>query len=256
MTDGDKNGAAGRVAVITGGASGIGLASAEHLAQAGHRVALLDQQGDLAEKSAKELRNNGYSVIGGQVDVTDRGAVDAALANVRSEFGSIDVIVTSAGIDGDVPFVDITLEAWNRLIEVNLTGTFNAIQAVVPDMIEKGWGRIITISSSSAQSGAPNRAHYVASKGGVIALTKALAFELSPLGITANTIPPSIIDTPMAQNGVKTGVVPDLDALATMTPVRRTGTPDDVAAAAAFLASDHAGFITGQIIGVNGGWYL
>src|SRR4029077_13048534 len=118
------------------------------------------------------------------------------------------------------------------------------------------WGRIVIISSSSAQSGAPNRAHYVASKGGLIALTKALSYEFAPKGITVNTIPPSIIDTPMARAAEAAGYFPGVEAIAMMTPVGRAGIPADIAAACAFLCSDDAGFITGQQIGVNGGWYM
>lgn len=255
MTD-NESVAAGRVAVITGGASGIGLAVARQLGEGGHPVALLDRQGDAVQKAADELRESGITALAAEVDVTDRGAVDKALDQVRRELGPVRIMVTSAGIESTAPFGDITLDDWDRVLAVNLTGTFHCVQAAVPDMKEAGWGRIVTISSSSAQSGAPDRAHYVASKGGVIALTKALSFELAPLGITANTIPPSIIDTPMAREGAKHDAMINLDALATMTPVRRIGTPDDVAAATAFLCSDAAGFITGQIIGVNGGWYL
>jgi 2-hydroxycyclohexanecarboxyl-CoA dehydrogenase len=251
-----KEVAAGRVAVITGGASGIGLGVATHLAEAGHPVALLDRQGDLAVKEAGALQAGGARAIGIATDVSDRASIDAAVGRVRAELGPIAIAVTSAGIEAQTPFCEIPADEWDRIIAVNLTGTFHSLQAAVPDMKVAGWGRIVTISSSSAQSGAPDRAHYVASKGGVIALTKALSYELAPLGITVNTIPPSIIDTPMAQGGVAAGHVPDLDVLATMTPVRRTGTPDDVAAACAFLCSDAAGFITGQIIGVNGGWYM
>ena len=138
---------------------------------------------------------------------------------------------------------------------MNLTGTFLCIQAVVPEMLTAKWGRVVTISSSSAQSGAPRMAHYVASKAGVIGLTKALAVDLAPHGITVNTIPPSIIDTPMARHAEARGLM-NIDAVAGMTPVRRAGTPDDIGATCAFLCSDQAGFITGQQIGVNGGWYL
>ncbi|GAA5052090.1 SDR family NAD(P)-dependent oxidoreductase [Nocardia callitridis] len=245
-----------RVAVITGGASGIGLSAAQHLAAQGHRVALFDRQGELAEQEAKALRTGGADALAAEVDVTDRASIDAALTTVRERFGPVQIIVTSAGIESFQPVTEITAQDWDRLIAVNLTGTFQSIQPVVPDMIEAGWGRIVTISSSSAQSGAPSMAHYVASKGGVIGLTKALSFELAPQGITVNTIPPSIIDTPMARNAEPGAIVPDLDALAAMTPVRRTGTPDDVGAACGYLCSEQAGFITGQVIGVNGGWYI
>jgi 2-hydroxycyclohexanecarboxyl-CoA dehydrogenase len=245
-----------QVVVVTGAASGIGLGIAQHLARQGHRVALLDRQGDAVRQAADFLAAEGATVLAAEVDVTDRGAVDKALNTVRAAFGPIEIMITSAGIDESAAICDITIDAWDRAIAVNLTGTFHCLQAVVPDMTAAGWGRIITISSSSAQSGAPDRAHYIASKGGVIGLTKAFAYELAPKGITVNTIPPSIIDTPMARAGEGTGEIPGIEILASMTPVRRVGTPDDVAAACAFLCSEQAGFITGQLIGVNGGWYI
>ena len=245
-----------RVAVVTGAASGMGLAVGRHLAARGHRVALLDLDGDAAGTAAEELGAGDGRALGLAADVSDRAAVDDALQKVRGEFGPVHIMVTSAGIDEFCPFTDITIEAWRRMLDVNLTGTFHCLQAAVPDMLEAGWGRIVTISSSSAQSGAARMAHYVASKGGVIGLTKALAVEYAPHGITVNTIPPGFIDTPMARRAEARGDLPSIDAVAARTPVRRAGTPDDIGAACAFLCSEDAGYITGQSIGVNGGWYL
>ncbi|MBO2447689.1 SDR family oxidoreductase [Actinomadura barringtoniae] len=245
-----------RVAIVTGGASGIGLATARHLAAEGHPVAVFDVQAQAAEKAAEELRADGAQALACEVDVTDHAAIAKALGTVREQLGPVSIIVTSAGIEAFDPVGEITPEKWNRIIGVNLTGTFNSIQPVIPDMVAAGWGRIITISSVSAQGGAPNMAHYVASKGGVMALTKALSYDLAPQGITVNTIPPSIVDTPMARHAEETGDFPGIDDLAPMTPVRRIGTADDIAAACAFLCSDKASFITGQVIGVNGGWYM
>jgi NAD(P)-dependent dehydrogenase (short-subunit alcohol dehydrogenase family) len=140
------------------------------------------------------------------------------------------------------------------MLRVNLTGTFHCLQAAAPDMREAGWGRMVTISSSSAQSGAKRMAHYVAAKAGVIGLTKALALELAPRGITVNCIPPGLIDTPMSRRAEAAGDLMDLEKLgAHAVPVRRTGTPEDVAATCAFLCSEEAGYITGQVVGVNGG---
>jgi 2-hydroxycyclohexanecarboxyl-CoA dehydrogenase len=246
----------GRVAVVTGGAAGMGAAIGHRLAGQGCKVAVLDIDGEAAEQTAKDLQSSGATAIAAPVDVSDRGAVDAALARVRAELGPVEIMVTSAGIDRFESFVEISLESWDRMIAVNLTGTFHCIQSAVPDMLAAGWGRVVTISSSSAQSGSNRMAHYVASKGGIISLTKALALELAPNGITVNTIPPGFIDTPMARRAEARGDLPSIDAVAARTPVRRAGTPDDIAAACAFLCSDDAGYITGQQINVNGGWYL
>lgn len=246
----------GRVAVVTGAASGIGLAISRRLASVDHRVALLDLDGDAAAAAAADIDATGGRALGCAVDVSDRGAVDAALATVRSELGPVEIMVTSAGLDEFTPFTEITPAAWDRMLAVNLTGTFHCLQAAVPDMIVAGWGRIVTISSSSAQTGAPRMAHYVASKGGVMGLTKALAVELGSHGITVNTIPPGAIDTPMSRRAQATGSLPDTEVIARMIPVRRMGTPEDIAAACAFLCSDDAGYITGQQINLNGGRYL
>ncbi len=245
-----------RVAIVTGGGSGMGAAICRHLATRGHKVAVLDIDEDAAEGVAKELQADGAAAIGARVDVSDRSAVLAALDSVRSTLGAVGILVTSAGIEGFESFVDITPEAWDRMIAVNLTGTFHCLQAVVPDMIESGWGRIVTISSSSAQSGTRRMAHYVASKGGVIALTKALALDLAPDGITVNTIPPGVIDTPMMRRPIESGQMASMEQVLARAPLGRAGTPDDIAAACAFLCSEEAGYITGQQINVNGGWYM
>jgi 2-hydroxycyclohexanecarboxyl-CoA dehydrogenase len=245
-----------RVAVVTGGASGMGLAICRRLADAGNRVAVLDLDGEAAEAAASDIRAAGGAALASKVDVVERAAVDEALAKVRAEFGPIEIMVTSAGLDMFEKFTEISAESWDRVIAVNLTGTFHCLQAAVPDMLAGGWGRIVTISSSSAQSGAARMGHYVASKGGVIALTRALAVEYAAKGITVNTIPPAVIDTPMVRRAEAAGDVPSIDAIAARTPVRRAGTPDDIAAACAFLCSEDASYITGQIIGVNGGWVI
>ncbi len=191
-----------------------------------------------------------------EVDVADRGSVDAAFARVRSELGPIEILVTSAGIESFDPVLDITREKWDTIIAVNLTGTFACVQAALPDMLAARWGRIVTIASSSAQSGAPNMAHYAASKGGVISLTKALAVELARSNITANAITPSLVDTPMARQAEADGDFPGVDVVAPMVPLGRAGTPADIAAACSYLCGDGGSYITGQVIGVNGGMYI
>jgi len=248
--------AAGRVAVVTGGGSGMGEAVCHHLARRGHPVAALDIDADGAGRVAQAVESGGGRAFGARVDVSDRAAVDEVLDEVRARFGPVAIMVTSAGIEGFVDFLDISAEAWDRMMAVNLTGTFHCLQAAVPDMIEAGWGRIVTISSSSAQSGTRRMSHYVASKGGVIALTKALALDLAPHRITVNTIPPGVIDTPMMRRPMESGVMAGEEQILARAPLGRFGTPDDIAAACAFLCSEEAGYITGQQINVNGGWYL
>jgi len=243
-----------RVAVVTGGASGIGLGVARSFLADGYRVAILDYRG--AAAAADELAGGGATVLAADVDVADRASVREGFERVRTELGPVDILVTSAGIESFTPVLDITDEGWDRIITVNLTGTFTCIQAALPDMVGAGWGRIVTISSSSAQSGAPNMAHYVASKGGVISLTKALAYELARSGITVNTIPPSLVDTPMVQHATDAGDFPGLDIVGPMVPLGRAGTPEDIAAACSFLCSEGGSYITGQVIGVNGGMYI
>jgi 2-hydroxycyclohexanecarboxyl-CoA dehydrogenase len=246
----------GRVAVVTGAASGIGLGIVGKLAADGHAVALLDLDGDGAVAAAADLSAEGSRTVAHGVDVADRDRLAEVYAAVRDELGPITIVVTSAGIEAFDPVADVTPEKWDRILAVNLTGTFTCLQLAIPDMIDAGWGRIVTISSSSAQSGAPNMAHYVASKGGVIGLTKALARELAGHQITVNTIPPTIVDTPMARKGETDGNVPSIEILGKMVPLGRAGTPDDIGAACAFLCSEDGAYITGQVIGVNGGMYI
>src|SRR5512145_1304812 len=247
----------GRVAVVTGAASGMGLAIARHLAKRGDPVGLLDLQGEAALRAAEELRETGASALAVEADVSARAAVDAALDEVRAQLGPIRIMVTAAGLDSFERFTEITSESWERVLAINLTGTFHCLQAAVTDMLEARWGRMVTISSSSAQSGALRMAHYVASKAGVIGLTKALALELAPHGITVNAIPPGIIDTPMLRRAEAGGDLGKIEKLASrMVPVGRAGTADDIAATCGFLCSDEAAYITGQVIGVNGGMVL
>jgi 2-hydroxycyclohexanecarboxyl-CoA dehydrogenase len=242
-----------RVAVVTGGASGMGEATCHELARRGHKIAVLDVNGEGAQRVAEELRAEGADALGAAADVADRPAVEEAFAKVRSELGPVSILVTSAGMVGFAPFIDITPDSWARIIDVNLTGTFHCCQAALPDMIAAKWGRIVMISSSSAQRGSPRMAHYAASKGALITLTKSLAREYAPLGITVNNIPPSGIETPMQRQSQAQGHLKSNEEIANQIPVGHLGTGDDIAAAVGFLCSDQAGFITGQVLGVNGG---
>jgi 2-hydroxycyclohexanecarboxyl-CoA dehydrogenase len=243
-----------KVAVVTGGGSGIGLAISERLAADGIAIAVLDLDGGAADRAAKTITDGGGTAIGLAVDVTDRPGLEAATADVAERLGPPTILVNNAGLQGFERFLRITPEQWGKVIEVNLTGTFHCCQVVLPHMLSAGWGRIVNISSSSAQGGQPMMAHYVSSKAAVIGLTKSLALEFGPKGITVNTIPPGFIDTPMLRDseakGLLGGPVEDIEA---RTPVRRIGQPEDIAAATAFLVSDDASYVTGQVIGVNGG---
>ncbi|MDX6741057.1 SDR family NAD(P)-dependent oxidoreductase [Actinocorallia sp. A-T 12471] len=228
-------------AIVTGGGSGIGKAIADRLRADGLNVAVLDLNPPDAPHAHK-------------ADVSDRDQVEAAFAAVRAELGPVTVLVNAAGVDGFQRFARITFEKWQRIIDVNLNGVFHCVQTALPDMEAAGWGRIVNISSSSAHSGQPYMTHYVAAKSAVNGLTKALALELGPSGVTVNAVPPGFIDTPMLRKAESRELLGGtIDDHIKRTPVRRVGRPEDIAATCAFLVSEEAGYITGQIIGVNGG---
>jgi 2-hydroxycyclohexanecarboxyl-CoA dehydrogenase len=242
-----------RVAVVTGGASGMGEATCHELGRRGLKVAVLDLDETAAQRVTDDLRAEGVTGLAVGADVTDRPAVEQAFAKVRSELGPVTVLVTSAGMFGFSAFSDITVQSWSRIIDVNLTGTFHCCQVALPDMVEAKWGRIVMISSSSAQRGSPFAAHYAASKGAVITLTKSLAREYALHGITVNNIPPSGIETLMQHQGQAAGYLPSNEQIASNIPLGYLGTGADIAAAVGFLCSEEARYITGQVLGVNGG---
>jgi 2-hydroxycyclohexanecarboxyl-CoA dehydrogenase len=229
-----------KTAVVTGGGSGIGRATADRLRADGYHVATID-----LNPSDDEFAHT--------ADVTDRTQVQAALSAIRAQVGPVAILVNAAGLDGFKRFTDLTFDEWQKVIDVNLNGVFHCIQAVLPDMVDAGWGRIVNISSSSTHSGTANMSHYVAAKSAVNGLTKSLALEYGPAGITVNAVPPGFIDTPMLRNAEARGRLGNVQATIDATPVRRMGKPEDIAAACAFLISEEAGYITGQILGVNGG---
>lgn len=242
-----------RVAVVTGAASGLGLAICTHMARQRRQIAVLDMDAEAAEKAAAQLRAHGARALAVQADVADRSTVDRAFDQVRTALGPIEILVTSAGISGFVAFEQLAAEEWARTISVNLTGTFHCMQSAIPDMVAAGWGRIVTVSSAAGQTGVPRQAHYSASKGGVIALTKTVALEYAAKGITANTVPPFTADTPMLRGAQKSKHLPSAEVLARAIPAGRLGTADEIAAVCAFLCTDEASYITGQVVGVNGG---
>ncbi len=241
-----------RVAVVTGGASGIGLGISQRLARDGAGVAIFDLDAPAASAAASDIGDEGGRALGLEVDVTDRRRVFEAVGEVADRLGAPTILVNNAGRASFVPFLEITPEHWSEILDVNLMGTFHCCQAVLPHMLEAGWGRIVNISSSSTHSGTPRMAAYVSAKSGMIGLTKTLAREFAPRGVTVNSIPPSFIDTPMLRAAAAAGDL-NIEASIASTPVRRQGKPEDIAAACSFLCRDEASYVTGQIVGVDGG---
>ncbi|MES2491055.1 MAG: 3-oxoacyl-ACP reductase family protein, partial [Pseudomonadota bacterium] len=214
-------------------------------------VAIWDINEDAAKAAAADLVKQGLKAIASRVDVSKRAEIDAAVKVAKEKFGPISILVNNAGISAFTPFMQITEEQWDRIMQVNLKSVLICTQAVLPDMLEAKWGRIINVSSSSAQTGAQTMVHYSASKGGVIAFTKSLAQELAPTGITVNNVPPGFVDTPM----MRAGLGDKVDHIIAASPMKRAGRPEDMAGAIAFLASEDAGYITGHTLSVNGGRY-
>lgn len=247
-----------KVALVTGAANGIGKATAKRLARDGIAIGVLDLLEDGAKAVVDEIEAEGGRAIALAADVSDRQSVTAALAKLREAFGPVTIVVNNAGITGFKPFLELTDDEWDRMLKVNLKSAFIVTQLVLPDMIAARWGRIINISSSSAQSGAVKMAHYSSSKGGMIALTRTLAQEFGEYGITSNTIPPRFVhNTAMSLESFERDDMKDrFQAMVDAGPIRRHGEPEDIAGAAAWLASDEAGYVTGQVIGVNGGRYI
>jgi 3-oxoacyl-[acyl-carrier protein] reductase len=232
----------GRVALITGGARGIGRATAAAFSARGARVVIADRQG--AEAAAAELGG-----VGVEVDVADAGSVAQAVARILEKLGRIDVLINNAGITRDATLAKTSDAAWDAVIAVNLTGTFNMTRAVAPHMVAAGRGAIVNASSIVGLQGNFGQSNYVASKAGVVGLTRVWARELGRKGVRVNCIAPGFIATDM------TAAMPQevLDGMKAKTPLGRLGTAEDVARAYVFLASDEASFINGQVLGVDGG---
>ena len=241
----------GKVAVVTGGAKGIGRAISLQLAKDGAAISVWDLDAAGAEETVAIITRAGGRAIACAGDAASAAAIQSALTRTRAELGPVTILVNNAGMTGFVPIQDITEDAWDRMMRVNLKGPFLCTQASLPDMLAAGWGRIVNISSSSAQTGSPRMTHYAASKGGVIGFTKALAMELAPLGITVNNIPPGFVDTPMLR-----GAPINVETTIAASPMKRIGLPEDIAAACSYLVSEAAGYVTGQTLSVNGGRYL
>lgn len=246
----------GKVAVITGAGSGMGRSMALRLAEDDAKIAIWDINGEGAEETARLVREAGGSALAITADCADPAAIKAAADQTRRELGKIAILINNAGIAPFTKFLEIDQELLERVTRINFIGPFLVTQEVVPDMIEAKWGRVINITSSSVQTGSALQTHYTASKGALLGFTKSLAQALGEHGITVNMIPPGSIDTPMLRGAEimqKEGAV---EAYGKALPVGRIGQGEDIAAAAAFLASEEAGYMTGQTISVNGGRYM
>ncbi|MFA7585735.1 MAG: 3-oxoacyl-ACP reductase family protein [Novosphingobium sp.] len=241
----------GRVAVVTGAGSGIGRAIAIRLAEDTARIAVWDLNLAGAEETAQMIRDAGGTAIAIEADCSDKAAIKAAADRTRAELGAIAILVNNAGIAPFTPFLETEDDLFDKVIRINLRGPWLVTREVLPGMLEAGWGRVINITSSSVQSGSFAQGHYVSSKGGLVGMTKALALEFAPTGVTFNMIPPGFIDTPMLR-----AAPIDAEAFAQTLPMKRIGKPEDIAAAAAYLASEEASYITGQVISTNGGRYM
>lgn len=241
----------GRVAVVTGGGSGIGRAIAVRLAEDTAKVAIWDINAAGAEETAQMVRDAGGTAIAINADCSDKAAIKAAADQTRAELGPIAILVNNAGIAPFNLFLETDDELFDKVIRINLKGPWLMTQECLPDMLKAGWGRVINITSSSVQTGSPAQGHYVSSKGGLLGMSKALALEFAASGVTFNIIPPGFIDTPMMR-----AAPVDAEAFAQTLPMKRIGQPEDIAAAAAYLASEEASYITGQTISTNGGRYM
>lgn len=242
-----------KTALITGASGGIGAASAKKLAASGYAVALHCFSGVTAASDLRnEIRSSGHDAEVFKANIASSAEVNDMVCDVLREFGHVDVLVNCAGIAEQKLFTDISDDDWDRMISTDLSGVFYTCRAVLPGMISRKYGRIINITSMWGETGGSCEVHYSAAKAGIIGLTKALAKEVGPSGITVNAISPGVIKTAMLSKFSES----DLSALSDETPLGRLGTPEDVAEAVAYLASDGASFITGQVLGVNGGFVI
>jgi len=241
-----------RIALVTGASRGIGRACAHALAKAGYKVVLAARTLDQLEETAQLTRAAGAESFVVEMDLSSSDSITAGIAKAAKEFSRIDILINNAGVTKDGLAVRMKKADWESVLNTNLSGAFYAIQQVLPGMMRERWGRIVNISSVVGEKGNPGQANYVASKAGLIGLTKSLAQEVGSRNITVNAVAPGFIGTEMTQ-----GLSEDLkQRMISETPLRRMGSPEDIAAAVKFLVSEEAGFITGHVLDVNGGIYM
>ena len=236
--------------MVTGASSGIGRASALALATQGAKVVVAARRLDKLEALAAEIKSHGKDALAVQMDVTKKADIDAAISATIKAFGKLDILLNNAGALDYSPFLEMTEEKWDLVIDTNLKGYFLAAQSAAREMAKNKWGRIINIASVASGAvgiGFPQLAHYTASKGGVIGLTEAMAAELGPMGILVNAIGPGGIETEMTKGM-------DMSAFNTRLSVKRIGKPEEIAAAVVYLASDESSYTTGATLYVDGGW--
>jgi 3-oxoacyl-[acyl-carrier protein] reductase len=241
-----------RIAMVTGASRGIGRACALELTKAGNKVVLAARQLDKLEEVAAEVRAAGGEAYVVAIDLASQDSIKEAFAKASKEFGRIDILVNNAGVTKDNLALRMKAEDWNLVLQTNLTGAFFCIQQVISPMMRERWGRIVNISSVVGEAGNPGQANYVASKAGLIGLTKSLAQELASRNITVNAVAPGFIETDMThvlKDEQKSRITQNI-------PMGRIGNAEEVAAAVRFLASDEASYITGNVIDVNGGMYM
>lgn len=239
-----------RVAFVSGGSGGIGAAIARELADAGMDVVVADLDGNAARRVSQQLGGNSSAT---ELDVTDLASVTSAIDGALGRHGVVDVCVNSAGWEASRAFVDADDEFIQRILDVNLVGAMRITRAVLPAMVDHGWGRIVNVASEAGRIGAPRSAAYAASKGGLIAFTKSVAAEVAAAGVTANAVAPGAIDTPLLYSSHGEHVDKVMRYLLRAIPAKRIGQPNEVAAAVGFLATDGAAYITGQTLSISGG---